>query len=49
MAKPKNPQSTPPPPKPDPGMLGSGMAAKAAETITERRKTLDAAIKANGG
>ena len=46
MAKSKTPKAPPPPP---PSVLGSGMAAKAAETITERRKQLDAAIKAAGG
>jgi hypothetical protein len=46
--KPRKPPPKAPPP-PDPSILGSGMAAQAGETITARRKALDAAIKAAGG
>lgn len=35
--------------KPDPGMLGSGLAAKAGEALKSRKQKLDDAIAAAGG
>jgi hypothetical protein len=37
------------PQKPDPNMLGSGMAAQAGLAIRDRKKQLDDQIKAAGG
>lgn len=38
-----------PAPKPQPEMLGKGMAAKAATELKTRKSKLDAAIEAAGG